>query len=142
LILSVIPLLKERQGHIINVSTINVLLHPFPKWAAYQASKSAFDTWFLSAAPELNVMGIGTTSVYLPLVRTPMILPTKSYQKLPAMSPQHVAKIIVKSLYTAKTIYKPWWLIFGQWASLLFRGYIERSSRNTIRTGRDDYENL
>lgn len=108
LLLSLIPLLEQKQGHIINVSTINVRLHPMPEWAAYQASKAALDTWFLSVAPELNITGISTTSIYLPLVRTPMILPTTSYQKLPAMSPQHVARIIGKSLYTHKLTYKPW----------------------------------
>jgi len=142
LMLSVIPLLKQKQGHIVNVSTVNVLLHPFPEWAAYQASKAAFDTWLLSAAPELNMMGIATTSIYLPLVRTPMILPTASYEKLPAMSPQHVARIIGKSLYTKKTMYKPWWLIFGQLASVLFRRYIELSMQRMLRKGRDRNENL
>lgn len=142
LILSVIPLLKQKQGHIINVSTVNVLLHPLPEWAAYQASKAAFDTWFLSAAPELNRMGIVTTSIYLPLVRTPMILPTTSYEKLPAMSPQHVAKIIGKCIYTIKTIYKPWWLIFGQLASVLFRRCLELSMQRMLRKGRDRNENL
>lgn len=127
LILSMIPLLEKKQGHIINVSTVNVLLHPIPEWAAYQASKAAFDTWFLSVAPELNRTGISTTSIYLPLVRTPMIMPTTSYEKLPAMSPQHVARIIGKYLYTRKKTYKPWWLIYGQLASVLFRRHLEFS---------------
>jgi short-subunit dehydrogenase len=127
LILSVVPLLEKNKGHIINISTINALLLPFPYWAAYQASKSAFDTWFRSATPELNAMGIATSSIYLPLVRTPMILPTKAYEKMPAMSPEHVAKIVCKSLLTKKKIYKPWWLIFGQLSSILFRRIWERS---------------
>ncbi len=133
LLLSMIPLLEQKHGHIINVSTVNVLLHPLPEWAAYQASKAAFDAWFLSVAPELNMTGISTTSIYLPLVRTPMILPTTSYQKLPAMSPQHVARIIGKSLYTHKKTYKPWWLICGQLASILFRRYFEFSMPRRLR---------
>ncbi|NOV01493.1 SDR family NAD(P)-dependent oxidoreductase [Paenibacillus planticolens] len=125
LLLSTIPLLEKKQGHIINVSTINALLLPLPYWAAYQASKAASDSWFRSAAPELNMMGISATSIYLPLVRTPMILPTDAYQKLPAMSPQHVAKIICNSICTKRKTYKPWWLIFGQLASILFRSWWE-----------------
>jgi short-subunit dehydrogenase len=113
LLLSVIPLLEKRQGQIINISTINALLTPFPHWAAYQASKSAFDVWFCSAEPELKARGIATTSVYLPLVRTPMILPTAAYQKVPAMSPAHVAQIVCKSMYTKRKKYKPWWLVFA-----------------------------
>lgn len=121
LLLSVIPLLKRNNGQIINVSTVNALLLPIPYWAAYQASKSAFDTWLRSAAAELNAVGITTTSIYLPLVKTPMIMPTAAYEKMPAMCPTHVAKIICKSMYTKRRTYKPWWLLFGQLGSTLFR---------------------
>ena len=120
LLLSTIPLLKKSKGQIINISTVNALLIPIPHWAAYQASKTAFDTWLRSASPELNAMGISTTSIYLPLVKTPMILPTAAYQKMPAMCPKHVAKIICKSMYTKRKKYMPWWLIFGQLASVFF----------------------
>lgn len=133
LMLSLFPLLAKKEGQIINVSTINALLPPFPQWAAYQASKTACDTWFRSAAPELNRMGISTTSIYLPLVRTPMIQPTPAYQNAPAMSPEHVARMIGKAMYTKKRILKPWWLIFGQFASLLFGRCWESSMRRMLR---------
>ncbi len=127
LLLSVIPLLEKNQGQVINISSVNALLIPTPKWAAYQASKSAFDTWFRSVAPELNVMGITTTSIYLPLVKTPMILPTKAYQNAPAMSASQVATIISKTMITQQKKYRPWWLFFGEVASLFFRGIWELS---------------
>lgn len=135
LLLSVIPLLEKNHGHIINVSTINALLLPFPFWTAYQASKSAFDIWFRSAAPELNAAGITTTSIYLPLVKTPMILPTKAYQHMPAMSSNHAAKIICKSMVTKRKKYRPWWLIFGQVASIFFRGIYETFIPRMIKKG-------
>lgn len=121
LLLTAIPILEKNHGHIINISTINALLLPIPYWAAYQASKSAFDVWFRSAAPELNSMGISTTTLYLPLVKTPMIEPNKAYDKMPAMCPNHVAKIICKAMYTNKKYYKPWWLFFIEFNMLLFR---------------------
>lgn len=136
LLLSVIPLLQQKQGQIVNISTVNVWLIPFPQWSAYQASKSAFDIWFRSNAPELNTMGITTTSIYLPLVRTPMILPTPAYQKMPAMSAEHAAGIICKTMYTRKRTYKPWWLIGGQWSSLLFRPIWERFAPIILRKRR------
>lgn len=122
LLLSIIPLLKKNNGHIINISTVNALLMPIPYWAAYQASKGAFDIWLRSAAPELKAMGIRATTIYLPLVRTPMILPTEVYRKMPAMSPNQVGRIICRAIYTRKRKYSPWWLVFGQLASVLFRG--------------------
>lgn len=119
LLLSLIPLLKKNNGQIINISTVNALLLPFPKWAAYQASKSAFDVWLRSVSPELNSVGISTTSIYLSLVKTPMIAPTIAYKSMPAMCPRHVARIISKVMYTKKRRHKPWWLFMGQIASYL-----------------------
>jgi len=111
---------------------------PFPFWAAYQASKSAFDTWFRSTAPELNATGISTTTIYLPLVRTPMILPTASYRNTPAMNPVHAASIIAKSMYTKRRTYTPWWLVFAQWGSILFRRVWERLAPASLRKKGDN----
>jgi short-subunit dehydrogenase len=121
LMLSLMPVLVARQGHVINVSAINVLLAPMPKWAAYQASKTAFDQWFRCVAPELNARGVSTTTIYLPLVRTRMIEPTEAYKNMPAMLPEHVAQLICKAINSRRRTYAPWWLILGQLASVLFR---------------------
>ncbi|MDE5413205.1 SDR family NAD(P)-dependent oxidoreductase [Alkalihalobacterium chitinilyticum] len=123
LLLSVTPHLQRNKGHIINVSTINARLAPVPYFAAYQASKSAFDVWLRSTAPELHAQGVSTTSVYLPLIKTPMIEPTATYRNLPAMSPGYVARIICKSMYTKKKTYQPWWFIFGQIASIFLSNF-------------------
>jgi short-subunit dehydrogenase len=121
LLVGLIPSLVERRGHIINVSAVNVLLAPAPKWAAYQASKTAFDQWFRCVGPELNARGVATTSIYLPLVRTRMIEPTEAYRKMPAMRPERVARLICKSILTRRRSYGPWWLLCAQLASVLFR---------------------
>ena len=121
LLLDLIPILKKNKGQVINVSAVNVLLIPAPYWAAYQASKSAFDNWFRCVAPELNAAGVRTTSVYLPLVRTRMIEPTAEYKNMPAMSPPHAARKICRAVNTGKRYYAPWWLIFGQLSSIIFR---------------------
>lgn len=133
LMLALIPSLQRVQGQVINVSTINASLIPFPKWAAYQASKTAFDVWLRSVAPELNAAGIATTSVYLPLVRTPMIAPTAAYSNMPAMSAEHAARVIAKSMYTRKRTIRPWWLPLGQLASLWGRGAWERLAPSRTR---------
>ncbi|WP_020620362.1 SDR family NAD(P)-dependent oxidoreductase [Paenibacillus daejeonensis] len=139
LMLALIPVLRERKGQIINISTINTALIPLPYWAAYQASKQAFDTWLRSAAPELHAMGIATTSIYLPLVRTPMIEPTASYRDMPAMSADHVSQLIAKSIYSRRSRWSPWWLVFGQLASLTGRGVWERVMPGVLRKRRDKH---
>ncbi|HEV3257288.1 MAG TPA: SDR family NAD(P)-dependent oxidoreductase, partial [Gemmataceae bacterium] len=121
LLLALIPTLVARRGHVINVSAVNVLLVPAPKWAAYQASKTAFDQWFRSVGPELNARGVSTTSVYLPLVRTRMIEPTEAYRNMPAMRPEQVARLICKAINSRRRTYAPWWLLPGQLASVLLR---------------------
>jgi len=126
LLLALIPLLEQRKGHIINVSTINMLLVPFPYWSAYQASKSAFDQWLRAVAPELRAKGIKASTFYLPLVRTPMIAPTAAYQSMPAMQPEHAALHISKAMYTFKRNYKPWWIWPAEGLSFFMRGVWER----------------
>jgi short-subunit dehydrogenase len=129
LLLSLMPLLIEKKGQIINISALNVLMAPAPKWAAYQASKTAFDQWIRSVAAELDVKNVKTSNVYLPLVRTRMIAPTKSYDKMPAMQPNHVAKIIAKIMYSKRRRFQPWWAFFGILGSVLFRGIWERYAK-------------
>ena len=112
LLLALIPTLVARRGHVINVSAVNVLLVSAPKWAAYQASKTAFDQWFRCIGPELNARGVMTTSIYLPLVRTRMIEPTKAYDNVPAMQPDHVAQLICRPIpFRRRLHYGPWWLL-------------------------------
>lgn len=126
LLLAVIPQLVRNRGQVINVSTINTSLVPLPHWAAYQASKTAFDTWLRSAMLEWQALGVAVTAIYLPLVRTPMIEPTDAYRNMPAMSADNAARIIARSMITRQKSWKPWWHIFGQLASLLGRGLSER----------------
>lgn len=121
LLLGLIPRLAARRGHVINISAVNVLLAPMPRWAAYQASKTAFDQWFRSAAPELNACGVSATSIYLPLVRTRMIAPTKEYRHMPAMEPAEVADLICRAILARRRRYAPWWMPAAELASVLLR---------------------
>lgn len=122
LALGLIPALAERRGQIINISAVNVLLAPPAKWAAYQASKSAFDQWLRSVAPELRARGADVSTIYLPLVRTRMIAPTKVYRHMPAMRPQDAASLICRAIVERRRRYVPWWVPPAELASLLLRG--------------------
>jgi short-subunit dehydrogenase len=121
LLLGLIPTLVARRGHVINISTGNAVVLPAPRWAAYGASKAAFDYWFRSVGPELNARGVATTSIYLPLVRTRMSAPTEHLNRLPAMRPEQVARLICRSINARRRWYKPWWLWSVELGSVLFR---------------------
>jgi short-subunit dehydrogenase len=98
LILSVLPAMRQRgSGHIINISTIGLQMNT-PRFSAYVASKAALDAFSRSIAPEVIDDGVHITTVYMPLVRTPMIAPTKIYDRFPMLSPAEAAGMITEAI--------------------------------------------
>jgi NAD(P)-dependent dehydrogenase (short-subunit alcohol dehydrogenase family) len=98
LILGVIPHMRERHsGHIVNVSTIGVQANP-PRFSAYVASKAALDAFTRVVASEVLGDGVTFTTIHMPLVRTPMIEPTKMYRAFPAITPDEAADMICEAL--------------------------------------------
>jgi NAD(P)-dependent dehydrogenase (short-subunit alcohol dehydrogenase family) len=92
--------MKERHfGHIINVSSIGVQTSP-PRFSAYVASKSALDAWTKCASSELVGDGITFTTIHMPLVKTPMIAPTKIYDSFPTITPDEAADMICEAIRT------------------------------------------
>lgn len=98
LIMGLVPKMKEqRSGHIVNISSIGVQTSP-PRFSAYVASKAALDAWSNVVASEVVGNGITFTNVHMPLVRTPMIAPTKIYDKFPTISPAQAADVVIRGL--------------------------------------------
>jgi short-subunit dehydrogenase len=98
LILDLLPVMRERgSGHIINISTMGLQINT-PRFAAYLASKAALDAFSRSIGPEIIADGVHITTVYMPLVRTPMIAPTKIYDRFPTLSPEEAAKMIGEAI--------------------------------------------
>jgi NAD(P)-dependent dehydrogenase (short-subunit alcohol dehydrogenase family) len=92
LILAFLPGMRERRGgHVINVSSIGVQTNT-PRFSAYVASKSALDAFSRCVAPEVIGDGVTFTTVYMPLVRTPMIAPTDIYNAFPTLTPDEAAQ--------------------------------------------------
>ncbi|MBS63368.1 SDR family oxidoreductase [Salinisphaera sp.] len=85
---------KRRTGHIINISSIGCLTN-VPRFSAYVASKSALDAFSRCLSPEVASRNIDLTTIYMPLVRTPMIAPTKLYDYVPTLTPEQAADMIV-----------------------------------------------
>jgi short-subunit dehydrogenase len=88
---------RERSGHVINISSAGVRVHT-PRFAAYVASKAAFDAFSRVAAGEAIGDHVYFTTIYMPLVRTPMIAPTKGYAAAPALTPEQAAGWVVKAM--------------------------------------------
>ena len=86
----------KRKGHVVNISSIGVLTNA-PRFSAYVASKAALDAWTRCASSEFADVGITFTTINMPLVRTPMIAPTKIYQNVPTLSPEEAADMIAQA---------------------------------------------
>jgi short-subunit dehydrogenase len=98
LILSFLPGMRERKtGHIINVSSIGVQTNT-PRFSAYVASKAALDAFSRCVAPEIIGDGVHITTIYMPLVRTPMIAPTNIYDAFPTLTPDEAAQMICDAI--------------------------------------------
>jgi short-subunit dehydrogenase len=100
LILGFLPGMRERKsGHIINVSSIGAQTNT-PRFSAYVASKSALDAFSRCIASEIVEDHVQITTIYMPLVRTPMIAPTKMYDYFPTIGPEEAAELITRAMIT------------------------------------------
>jgi len=98
LILNLLPAMREhKSGHIVNISTIGLQMNT-PRFSAYVASKAALDAFSRSIAPEVIDDGVHITTVFMPLVRTPMIAPTKIYDRFPTLTPQEAGHMIAEAI--------------------------------------------
>ena len=98
LIIGLLPNMRERGfGHVVNISSIGVQTNP-PRFSAYVASKAALDAFTRVVASEVIGDGVTFTTIHMPLVRTPMIAPTKMYDAFPTLSPEEAADMICEAL--------------------------------------------
>ena len=90
-------MIERQTGQIVNISSIGVLANS-PRFAAYVASKSALDAFSRCLAAEVKGDNVTITNIFMPLVRTPMIEPTKLYRYMPALMPDEAAMMVAKAI--------------------------------------------
>jgi len=101
LIRAVAPGMLERgDGHIINVSTWGVFFDGAPLFGIYNASKSALAAVGGSMETEWGKLGVHTTTLYYPLVKTDMSAPTKAFERIPGLEPDEAADWMVVAAQT------------------------------------------
>jgi NAD(P)-dependent dehydrogenase (short-subunit alcohol dehydrogenase family) len=102
LIMGFLPsMIEHGGGHIINISSIGVLTRA-PRFSAYVASKAALDAFSDCAASEFIDNNVHFTTINMPLVKTPMIAPTKLYNHVPTLTPEQAADLVVEAI-----VYRP-----------------------------------
>jgi short-subunit dehydrogenase len=92
---------QRKRGHIINISSIGVQTNT-PRFSAYVASKAALDAFSRCIASEIVDDHVAITTIHMPLVRTPMIAPTKMYDAFPTITSDEAADLICNAI-----IYRP-----------------------------------
>ncbi len=98
LIMGFLPGMRaQKQGQVLNVSTIGVQVN-VPRYGAYVASKAALDAFSRVLAVEALRDGIKVTTIYMPLVKTPMMASTTIYDAFPMRTAEQAADLIVDGI--------------------------------------------
>ena len=93
-------MLERGNGHIINVTTAGVMAEASPLFSMYKASKAALSAVSRIVETEWGPKGVHSSTLYYPLVATPMITPTKAYDGMPALTPEEAAEWMVTAART------------------------------------------
>lgn len=98
MVLALLPHWRERRfGHVVNVSSAGVQARN-PKYSSYLPSKAALDAFSDVVGTEVLSDHITFTNIHMPLVRTPMIVPSHRLNPVPAISPERAAAMVVRGL--------------------------------------------
>src|SRR6185437_5548069 len=98
MVLALLPHWRERRfGHVVNVSSAGVQANG-PKYSAYLPSKAALDAFADVVSTETLSDHITFTNIHMPLVKTPMIVPSRRLNPMPPISPEHAAAMVVRGL--------------------------------------------
>lgn len=98
LIMGFVPGMRERKrGQILNVSTVGVQVN-VPRFGAYVASKAALDAFCRILAVEAFGDGVKVTTIYMPLVKTPMMESTTIYRAFPMRTAEEAAELVVEGI--------------------------------------------
>jgi NAD(P)-dependent dehydrogenase (short-subunit alcohol dehydrogenase family) len=130
LIRGIAPGMLERgDGHIINVATWGVFSEASPLFAVYNATKAALSAVSRVIETEWGAKGVHSTTLYYPLVATPMIAPTKEYQGLPALTSQEAAGWMITAARTRPVRIAPRMAVFARAVDTISPSYATKAIR-------------
>ncbi|MFL6108512.1 MAG: SDR family NAD(P)-dependent oxidoreductase [Marmoricola sp.] len=131
LTMGLLPTMVEREnGHVINISSWAAMLHP-ARFSGYTASKAALEAWSDCVQGEVMDDGIVFTNVRMPLVRTPMITPTKLYSRMPALTMDQAADVVCDAVLSRSRRVTPLvaaWAAFAESVSPGFGDYLRKNA--------------
>ncbi|WP_141564494.1 SDR family oxidoreductase, partial [Mycolicibacterium palauense] len=117
-------MIERGDGHIINVSTWGVMNEASPLFAVYNASKAALTAVSRVIETEWSDKGVHSTTLFYPLVATPMIAPTEAYQGLPALSASEAADWMLTAARTRPVRIAPRIAVTSRAVDVLAPGWV------------------
>src|ERR1700694_2475983 len=97
-VLALLPHWRERRfGHVVNVSSAGVQGRS-PKYSSYLPTKAALDAFADVVSAETLSDHITFTTIHMPLVKTPMIAPSRRLNPVPPITAEHAAAMVVRAL--------------------------------------------
>jgi short-subunit dehydrogenase len=132
LTMGLLPRMVEREsGQVVNISSWAAVLRP-ARFSGYAASKAALEAWSDSVQGEVLDDGVVFTNVHMPLVRTPMIAPTKLYRRMPALTVDQAASVVCDAVVSRSRRVTP--LVAGMisWAESISPGLGDLIRKNAI----------
>lgn len=98
LTLGVLPaMIAHGGGHVLSISSIGVVTNA-ARFAAYNASKAALEAFTRCAAAEYADRHVQFTVINMPLVRTPMVAPTRIYERFHLLEPEQAADMVCAAI--------------------------------------------
>ena len=132
LTMGLLPTMVEREsGQVVNISSWAALLRP-ARFSGYAASKAALEAWSDSVQGEVLDDGVVFTNVHMPLVRTPMIAPTKLYRRMPALTVDQAANVVCDAVVSRSRRVTPLVAGVAGWAESISPGLGDFLRKNAI----------
>ena len=130
-------MIARGEGHVINVATWRVLPESSPLFSAYNASKAALSAASRVIDTEWGELGVRSTTIYYPLVATPMIAPTGAYEGMLALTAGAAADWMVTAARHRPVRIAPRMALTERALDLLAPRLVnDRMKRQTLRTKR------
>lgn len=123
-------MLQRGDGHIINVASWRVLPKASPLFGPYIASKAALSAMSRDIDSEWEHLGVDATTIYYPLVATPMMAPTRAYDGLAALSVDDASEWMVTAARTRPMRIAPRMALTAMALDVVAPGLVNRMLRN------------
>lgn len=132
LTMGLLPTMVEREtGQVVNISSWAAVLRP-ARFSGYAASKAALEAWSDAVQGEVLDDGVVFTNVRMPLVRTPMIAPTKLYRRMPALTVDQAANVVCDAVVSRSRRVTPLAAGMVSWAEAISPGLGDLIRKNAI----------